>query len=539
MTNAEQDVCDYLVIGAGSAGSVVASRLSEDPNVRVTLVEAGSDPTGFWVPIPLGIAKLFAGDRLAWRFHTVPQEAMKGQRIFWPRGKALGGSSSINGMVWTRGDRKTYDHFASLGCDGWGWDEMQPYLNKIESFEGAIDQRRGRMGPINVSMVNADDDLTQAFIKSLNETGVASNADGNDGDQYGVWHLQFSILNGRRCSTYTAYLKPALNRPNLRVLKDTLAERLILDGRRVVGAQLSGEGGQFSVKARREVILCAGSLKTPHILELSGIGQAERLRSLGIDVVHDAPELGENLSDHVNVRMSYRARQAITLNDVMASRIKMLLCGMRYMLFRKGFLAIPPATVHAITPLIERDRSSTVKIQYSYISGHDRYANTPQAGVDKYSGFNIGTFQIYPKSRGFVHASSPDPKVDPDMSANYFADEYDRQLAVRQLNMIRLLAKQSPLASEIVEETRPGKDLIDESDLLDYALESGQTSWHQVGSARMGSDDRSVVDLDLRVRGVEGVRVVDASVWPEIPASNTNAPTIALAERAVDLIRRA
>ncbi|MEL6919631.1 MAG: GMC family oxidoreductase N-terminal domain-containing protein [Pseudomonadota bacterium] len=531
--------CDYLIIGGGSAGAVLAARLTEDPKISVTLVEAGPEAKGFWVSTPLGVAKIVLGNAFLWQFFTKEQEAMKGQKIYWPRGKALGGSSTVNGMIWTRGDREAYDHIASLGCPGFDWDTFAPYLNKTESYEGAPSQARGAVGPITASRIDAQDDLTRAFIKASEEIGYPHNEDFNDGDQSGVAHLQYSIRDGKRCSTHVGYLKPAMGRQNLRVLTGVAAERILLDGRRAVGAYVKTEQGVELLRAGREVILCAGALKTPQILEMSGLGQAERLGSLGIDVVQDMPEVGENLIDHVNIRMTYKARKPITLNDVMASKVKTLLEGMKYVFLKKGFLTYPTVTSQAIKQLHSGDRYSTAKLQIGLISGPDRYANTADNGLDSWSGFNIGTFQLYPKSRGYVHATSADPHADPEMTANYFADEYDRALAVAQFREVRKLAAASPLSREIIEENRPGPAMSDDDALLNYALETGQTCWHPVGSARMGEDDRAVVGTDLKVKKVASLRIVDASVWPDIPASNTNAPTIALAEKAADMIKEA
>lgn len=537
MSNTASPVSDYLIIGGGSAGAALAARLTEDPKTSVTLVEAGPEAKGFWVSTPLGVAKILLGNSFLWQFFTTEQKDMKGQKIYWPRGKALGGSSTVNGMIWTRGDREAYDHIAGMGCPGYAWDDFLPYLNRCEAYEGPRSQDRGALGPITASRIDADDDLTRAFIAASRENGFPENEDFNDGDQIGVSHLQYSIRNGKRCSTHVGYLQPAMKRPNLTILTEAAAERLILDGRRAVGAVVKTPQGVQMLRAGREVILCAGALKSPQILELSGIGQADRLKSLGIEVVQDMPELGENLIDHVNIRMTYKAKKPITLNDVMASKIKTVLEGMKYVFLKRGFLTYPTVTAQSIKQLYDGDRNSTAKLQIGMISGPDRYANSSDAGLDTWSGFNLGTFQLYPKSRGYVHATSADPHADPEMTANYFSDEYDRALAVEQFREIRRLAGASPLANEIIEENRPGPDTSDDQALLDYALESGQTCWHPVGSARMGTDDRAVVGTDLKVKGIDGLRIVDASVWPDIPASNTNAPTIALAEKAADMIK--
>jgi len=534
--------CDYLVIGGGSAGAALAARLSENSGHKIVLVEAGAEAKHHWVNIPLGVGKLLLGDRFLWQFWTSRQSAMKEQNIYWPRGKALGGSSTVNGMLWARGDAEAYDHWASQGCEGWSWQDCLPWFNKCETFEGPKNPDRGGAGPVTVSMVKATDPLTAGFIGACEARGFPFNEDFNNGHQLGVSHLQFSIRRGRRCSTHRAYLAPIKTRRNLKVLTESTAEKVIFKGTKAVGARVTqGQAKQgaetITIMARREIVLCAGALKTPQILELSGIGAPERLKKLGVEVISPNPQVGENLIDHVNMRVTYHTNKAVTVNDIMRSKARGAWEGLKYLITRKGLLSFPTVTTHALKHLKPGDRNSLIKLQLSLISGADRYANETGAGIDSHSGFNIGSFQIYPKSRGSVHAVSPDSHLNPVMSADYFEDEYDRQLAVAQMRQIRKLAQEPALREHIIGETRPGPDIDDDDALLEYVLATGQTCWHPVGSCRMGNDPNCVVDPKLRVRGTQRLRVVDASVFPHITASNTNAPTIMLAERAAHLIK--
>ncbi len=529
---------DYIVVGAGSAGAALAARLTESGRHRVLLVEGGGRDRNPWIHIPLGVGKLLNNDRYAWKFETEPQKDLKGQRIYWPRGKVLGGSSALNGMAYVWGDWREYDGWRDAGNAGWSFVDLHPYFQRLESNPTTTLEGRGRAGPVRITdrKVRDRDPLSDAFVEACRQAGIAETADYNVVSYEGVRYLEQTAHAGRRWSTAVAYLKPARRRANLAIETEALVTRLLFEGTAARGIEYERDGQRRQALAAREVIVCAGAIQSPQLLELSGVGDAERLRALGIPVVAHVPAVGENVIDHLQLRCTYECTLPITINDIMRSLRHRLGVGLQYVLTRRGLMAGTSSTAHAITrtsPALERP---DVMIRIYHISGKDRYSRSPGAGIDPFPGFSIGGFQLHPFSRGSIHVVARDARVFPKIQPNYFADERDRAAGVALLERIRGIASQPALAPLIVRETRPGPQVTGEAALLDYARGCGQTAWHTVGSCRMGQPGDSVVDARLRVHGVARLRVADASIMPTIASSNTNAAAIMIGEKAADLV---
>jgi choline dehydrogenase len=499
---------DFIVVGAGSAGCVLANRLSGVSSNRVLLIEAGGRDNSLNIRVPLFVANLLKDERVTWPFLTEPQQHLNGRRQLWTRGKVLGGSSSLNGNVFVRGDPGQYD---SWECPGWSYSEMQPYFKRLEDCQFGDPATRGRGGPISITRLEDFDELGNAY-------------------------LEYTTMRGFRCSTAVGYLQPIRSRKNLTIAIQCLVTRILLENGRAIGVEYQ-EGGKIRrAFAKREVILSAGPIQSPKLLELSGIGDPAILAQHGIAVAHALPGVGENLQDHPNTRVAFECSKPITINDVLHSPLRKLREGIRFIMNGGGLLSISSATAQLITRSRPQLNQPDLKLQLHPLSGKDRYARNPREGIDAHPGFTIGITALRPSSRGSVHIASAKPAEPPRIDPNYLAEADDVDALIAGLKAARRLGESPTLKKLIVREIRPGPDVKSESALREYLKESTATTWHPVGTCRMGTDSMSVVDPQLRVRGIAGLRVVDSSIFPTIPSSNTNAPTIAAAEKGADLV---
>ena len=536
------DEYDYIVVGAGSAGAVLASRLSEDPDVRVLLLEAGPKDSSFWIHLPVGYGKTMWSKRYNWCFSTDPEPNMNGREIYWPRGKTLGGSSSINGLIYIRGQHADFDGWRDAGCTGWGFDDVKSLFIDSETNQRGAGEWHGGEGPLRVSDIGATDPLIEAFIEGAGELGVPRTDDFNGPEQTGAGYYQLTTWKGWRWSTAKGYLKPARRRSNLHVRTDARASRVLLEGRRAVGVAWTEHGASRSARARAEVLLCAGALQSPQLLQLSGIGPGALLAEHGIDVVHDAPGVGENLQDHLQIRLTYEATVPTT-NDRLNSLAGKAGLGLQWLLHRSGPLAVGINQGGCFTRVVPlRDPHATAAqrarpdIQY-----HVSTLSADMAGGEAhpFSGFTLSVCQLRPESRGRVRIRSADPTAAPSMVANYLDTELDRATNIAAVRHARAVARTEAMTPFVRREVKPGPDTGDDDDaLLEYCRGVGATIFHPTGTARMGpdGDPDAVLDPRLRVRGIERLRVVDCSAMPTVPSGNTNAAAVMMGEKAARMI---
>ncbi len=522
---------DYVVVGAGSAGCVLANRLSADGRHSVLLLEAGPKDNNLWIHVPLGYGRLFKEKTVNWMYQTEPEPGLDGRTIFQPRGKVLGGSSSINGLLYVRGQHEDYDRWRQHGNSGWGFDDVLPYFKKAENQERGADDFHGAGGPLPVSDLVHADPLSAAFIAAAAETGIPVNPDFNGAAQEGAGFFQTTTRRGRRASTAVAYLRPARGRKNLQVETSALAQRILFDGRRADTIEFRQARVLRTARARKEILVSGGAYNSPQLLQLSGVGPADLLRQHGIDVVFDAPGVGHDLQDHMQVRVVMRCTQSITLNDVVNSPVRWILAGARYAAFRKGPLTIAAGTSGAFFKTSPRLATPDIQIHFLPFS-------TDKMGerLHSFSGFSASVCQLRPESRGSLRIRSADPTAAPEIRINYLSTEVDRTANVEGLKVLRRILQAPALGPYVMEEVDPGAKVSTDEELLNYCRARGSTIYHPTSTCRMGSDPLAVVDQRLRVRGLEGLRVVDGSIMPDLVSGNTNAAIIMIAEKASDMI---
>ena len=530
-----QETFDHVVVGAGAAGSAAAARIAEEGRHSVALIEAGRDDPWIWLKIPLGIGFVLTGERAVRRYWTDAEPNLRSREIYWPRGKVLGGSSTINGMLWVRGDPAEYDRWADMGCTGWDFDSLLPHFRRMEACPLGSDTLRGRTGKTSIVEYSPRDPLSSAFFKACTEAGFAANEDYN-GERYeGVGYLQLNTRRGLRHGVREAYLRSLGGNRNLTLLCDTTVESVVIENRRATSVRVRCNGVARTIACRREVILAAGAIDTPRILEHSGIGDPDRLQGMGIEPVHALRGVGEGLRDHLHTRLSFRCRSVVTLNDIMRSPARKALLGLRYLFTRSGFLSSSTATVHALVRSAPGKARPDIKLQLHPLSSADA-RNPDRWELDTFSGFGIGTFPLRPASTGSVHVASRDPREPPRIRPNYLDHPEDLACAIGAVRLARRVAAQPALAGLVDEEVRPGADAQSDEEIAAFIRETGTTSYHPIGTSRMGVDAMAVVDPELRVIGLVGLRVADASVFPTMPSSNTHAPSILVGEMAASLV---
>ncbi len=522
---------DYVIVGGGTAGCVLAERLTANGRYSVVVLEAGPSDWYPWIHIPIGYAKTMFHPKYNWCFQTEPEAEMGNRQLYWPRGRVLGGSSSINGLIYIRGQSTDYDAWAAAGNEGWAWKDVLPVFRALEANQRGESEYHGASGPLACSNIEGRHELMDAILRGAGELGVPMNDDFNGPTQEGAGYFQLFTRNGWRCSTAVAYLKRARARPNLTVRTNAHVTGLVFKGVRATGVRYVQAGREHEVRAGREVLLCAGAVQSPQILELSGVGAVARLKELGIDPIVDLPGVGENLQDHLQVRLTFKCGKPITINDELMTLAGKLRMGWTWLSRRAGPMAIGINHAGLFTRVLPESRSSDVQFHFSALSA-DVAAGKPH----RFSGFTFSVCQLRPESRGSIHVKSPDPFAAPSIRPNYLSTAHDRRCMIEGVRFGQRLARTPSMEPYLLSELRPQRDVSSDDQILEHCRQHGTTIFHPAGTCMMGTGASAVVDNRLCVYGTRGLRVVDCSIMPTIVSGNTNAPVVMIAEKAARLI---